>query len=305
MGEIWGESSSPVAHNDVGIHGDGGKLFDRLRPEQEEAIFLNMPKSFLISRTEAEAESDAPLEVVRADHDYLELTVNVKVEKPELVDDDDEGEEEEEVSPPIVQEDFFNLSQLAEVSLAAEGRIDDVNLSERIQKARLDQGKRKMLQLAQVASREKTNGVNNGYTCSDCGKAYSTSSNLARHKQTHRSLEDKKAKKCPHCSKIYVSMPAFSMHLRTHNQTCKCHICGKAFSRPWLLQGHVRTHTGERPFPCHLCPKAFADKSNLRAHVQTHSTDKPYKCGSCGKSFALKSYLYKHEESSCTSATRK
>ena len=60
-----------------------------------------------------------------------------------------------------------------------------------------------------------------------------------------RSLSDKKAKKCPHCDKTYVSMPAYSMHIRTHNQGCKCKFCGKSFSRPWLLQGHIRTHTGK------------------------------------------------------------
>lgn len=54
---------------------------------------------------------------------------------------------------------------------------------------------------------------------------------------------DKKARRCPHCDKVYVSMPAFSMHVRTHNQGCECPHCGKRFSRPWLLQGHIRTHT--------------------------------------------------------------
>lgn len=142
------------------------------------------------------------------------------------------------------------------------------------------------------------------YACADCGKRYSTSSNLARHRQTHRSVCDKKARKCPHCDKVYVSMPAFSMHVRTHNQGCECPHCGKKFSRPWLLQGHIRTHTGEKPFGCPQCGKSFADKSNLRAHVQTHSTEKPYVCGRCGKAFALKSYLYKHEESSCMRGQR-
>lgn len=139
------------------------------------------------------------------------------------------------------------------------------------------------------------------HQCPDCGKSYSTFSGLSKHRQFHCAAGEgpRKSFSCKYCEKVYVSLGALKMHIRTHTLPCKCNICGKAFSRPWLLQGHIRTHTGEKPFSCNFCNRAFADRSNLRAHLQTHSDVKKYSCSSCSKTFSRMSLLSKHAEGGC------
>ncbi|XP_075150965.1 worniu [Haematobia irritans] len=159
--------------------------------------------------------------------------------------------------------------------------------------------------LASSQSMQKPVGVPR-YHCNDCGKSYSTFSGLTKHQQFHCPAAEgnqvKKVFNCKNCDKTYVSLGALKMHIRTHTLPCKCPICGKAFSRPWLLQGHIRTHTGEKPFSCQHCNRAFADRSNLRAHMQTHSDVKKYSCLSCTKSFSRMSLLGKHLQNGCQSS---
>ncbi|XP_050694687.1 zinc finger protein GLI4-like [Eriocheir sinensis] len=160
---------------------------------------------------------------------------------------------------------------------------------------------------SESASSEGSSGGGRGearYTCSDCGKAYSTYSGLSKHKQFHCAALGTKSFACKNCEKVYTSLGALKMHIRTHTLPCKCQLCGKAFSRPWLLQGHIRTHTGEKPFQCPQCDRCFADRSNLRAHLQTHADVKKYACGTCHKTFSRMSLLNKHTEAACPALHR-
>jgi ribosomal protein L37AE/L43A len=39
-----------------------------------------------------------------------------------------------------------------------------------------------------------------------------------------------------------------------------CPHCGETFHRAWVFKGHLRVHTGERPYACPVCQRAFADR---------------------------------------------
>ncbi|XP_066187006.1 zinc finger protein 831 [Sylvia atricapilla] len=70
------------------------------------------------------------------------------------------------------------------------------------------------------------------------------------------------------CGNASVGSPGKSK--RSGKYICK--HCGRDCLKPSVLEKHIRSHTGERPFPCTTCGIAFKTQSNLYKHrrTQTH-----------------------------------
>lgn len=85
---------------------------------------------------------------------------------------------------------------------------------------------------------------------------------------------------------------------RDKRLACPYDDCSRVFNRPSLLDEHIRSHTGDRPFPCLYpdCDSAFQRQWHLDRHVKLQHSEGDHACPreGCEKSFNSSADLQKH-----------
>ncbi|XP_073538471.1 uncharacterized protein [Phyllobates terribilis] len=131
------------------------------------------------------------------------------------------------------------------------------------------------------------------FSCSECGKYYTSKSSLVIHQRSHTG---EKPYSCSECEKCFTEKSYLVKHQRIHTgeKPFLCSECGKCFNWKASLVTHLRIHTGEKPFSCLECGKRFRVKAKLEDHQRIHTGEKPFFCSECGKYFNLKTTLVTH-----------
>ncbi|CAH2083263.1 unnamed protein product [Euphydryas editha] len=110
------------------------------------------------------------------------------------------------------------------------------------------------------------------YACQLCDKKFAKANRLDEHKMAVHLKVTPITCPVPGCNFACSSRPVLRTHTRMLHRDGRlhrnhvCDVCGKAYTTKKSLEGHLRTHTGERPFRCDKCPSTFGYEAALYNH---------------------------------------
>nr|XP_049695999.1 zinc finger protein 287 isoform X1 [Helicoverpa armigera] len=112
------------------------------------------------------------------------------------------------------------------------------------------------------------------YACTSCDKRFLKASRLHDHTLAVHLKATPVHCSVPGCSFACASRPVLRAHMRSRHRDAAprrnhvCHTCGKAYLTKKSLEGHLRAHSGERPFRCAVCAASFGYEAALYNHTR-------------------------------------